>query len=62
MSTATGVWAMDDMLRWPAGGQFGSMRGWGHYHETYVLVGGEWRIQTTRLSRLRVDITPAGAE
>ena len=55
-TTATGVWAMEDLLRWPAGGPFGSMHGWGHYHETYTKEGGSWRIQTLALTRLRRDI------
>ena len=55
-TTATGIWAMEDLLRWPAGGPFGSMHGWGHYHETYTKEGGSWRIQTLALTRLRRDI------
>ncbi len=54
-TTATGVWAMEDVLRWPPGAPFGSMHGWGHYHETYVRLDGAWLIQTLRLTRLRVD-------
>ncbi len=53
---ATGIWAMEDMLRWPAGGPIVSMHGYGHYHETYEKVEGRWRIASTRLSRLRVDV------
>ena len=52
---ATGVWAMEDRLRWPEGGPLRTMHGWGHYHETYVKLAGGWRIKTLRLSRLRVD-------
>jgi hypothetical protein len=55
-TTATGIWAMEDLLRWPAGGPFGSMHGWGHYHETYTKEGGAWRIRTLALTRLRRDI------
>jgi hypothetical protein len=51
-STATGIWAMEDLLRWPDGTE---MNGFGHYHETYELVDGEWRIKTLVLTRLRVD-------
>src|SRR3954463_7455698 len=28
-TTATGVWAMEDMLRWPTGAE---LHGYGHYH------------------------------
>jgi SnoaL-like domain len=54
-TTATGVWAMEDVLRWPPGGPITDMRGWGHYHETYVKRDGGWLIQTLTLTRLRVD-------
>jgi hypothetical protein len=54
-TTATGVWAMEDLLRWPAGGPLASMHGWGHYHETYVKTADGWRIQTLTLTRLRQD-------
>jgi len=53
--TATGIWAMEDLLRWPEGGPLTAMHGWGHYHETYTLVDDRWAIQTLALTRLRVD-------
>ena len=57
-TTATGIWSMEDMLRWPDGQE---MHGYGHYHETYEKVGDGWRIRSTTLTRLRVDFTPAPA-
>ena len=51
-TTATGIWAMEDMLRWPNGQE---MHGYGHYHETYEKVGGAWKIKTETLTRLRRD-------
>jgi hypothetical protein len=53
-TTATGIWSMEDMLRWPEGHE---MHGYGHYHETYEKVGGAWRIKSSRLSRLRMDFS-----
>lgn len=53
-TTATGIWAMEDMLRWPDGTE---MHGYGHYHETYEKVNGEWHIATSSLHRLRTDFT-----
>jgi hypothetical protein len=53
---AQGIWAMIDRLRPTEPGLFHEMIGWGHYHETYEKVDGEWKIKTLRLSRLRVDI------
>lgn len=32
------------------------MHGDGHYHETYAKIGAAWKIQTIRLTRLRVDV------
>jgi hypothetical protein len=55
-TTATGVWAMEDMLRWPTGLE---LHGFGHYHETYEKVAGQWRISSTTLTRLRVDMKDA---
>jgi hypothetical protein len=51
-TTATAVWAMEDELWWPDGMH---MHGWGHYHETYTREDAGWRIQTLKLTRLRVD-------
>ena len=55
-TTATGIWAMEDVLRFP-GGQ--DMQAYGHYHETYEKRDGEWRIKSSRLTRLRTDFTPS---
>jgi uncharacterized protein (TIGR02246 family) len=53
-STATGIWAMEDRIQWSDGRE---LLGFGHYHETYEKTGGAWRIKTSRLTRLRMDIT-----
>lgn len=56
-TTATGIWAMEDKL-WAQEGSpvpFRVLHGFGHYHETYVRLNGQWRIKTIRLSRLRVE-------
>ena len=55
---ATGVWAMEDMLRWPDGTE---LHGYGHYHEVYAKVDGAWRIRSSTLTRLRMDFT-AGSQ
>lgn len=47
---------MADIIRAPEGAPFREMRGYGHYHETYRRIDGEWRIATLRLTRLAVDI------
>jgi uncharacterized protein (TIGR02246 family) len=53
-STATGVWALEDIIMWPDGT---CMRGYGHYHETYKQLEGEWKIESSTLTRLHVDLT-----
>jgi hypothetical protein len=55
-TTATGVWAIEDMLRWPDGSE---LHGYGHYHETYEKVGDGWRIASSTLTRLHTDVRAA---
>jgi hypothetical protein len=52
-STANGIWAMEDLLRFPDGTQ---LHGFGHYHETYEKHCDRWLIKSTRLTRLRTDV------
>lgn len=52
-STARGVWALNDIVRLGPGL---NLRGYGHYHETYVKVDGAWRIASSTLTRLREDL------
>jgi hypothetical protein len=52
-STASGVWAMQDVVRFFPGI---TMHGFGHYHETYEISDGSWRIKTSKLTRLREEI------
>lgn len=60
-TTATGVWAMEDMLRWDetTASPVRSVHGMGHYFEDYRRVDGEWKIASWKLTRLRVDVVPA---
>jgi len=55
-TTATGIWAMEDMLRFADGSE---LHGYGHYHETYQHIDGAWKIASSKLTRLRMDFTPA---
>lgn len=54
---ARGVWAMQDLLVVPDGSPlpFRRLRGFGHYHETYVRLHTGWAIESLRLSRLHVE-------
>jgi hypothetical protein len=52
-ATATGVWAMQDVVRFAPGV---TLHGFGHYHETYAKIDGQWHIATSKLTRLREEI------
>jgi hypothetical protein len=57
-TTATGLWPMEDHLWWRNGERDEFLHGYGHYHERYRKVGGQWLICYRKLTRLRVDMTP----
>jgi hypothetical protein len=52
-TTARGVWVLNDVVRLlpPL-----TLHGYGHYQETYEKSGGQWRIKTSKLTRLREDL------
>ena len=52
-STAHGVWALEDVVRFGPGV---NLRGYGHYTETYEKLDGAWRIKSSTLTRLREDV------
>ncbi len=54
-TTATGIWALHDLVIWPDGTR---LTGYGHYHETYEKVGDDWRIKSSTLTRLHTDLHP----
>jgi len=65
-TTASGVWAMEDLIWWPAAtpiawpaiGPVPHLHGYGHYHETYIKDDcGTWRIATVELTRIRRERT-----
>ncbi|MCG7380436.1 MULTISPECIES: nuclear transport factor 2 family protein [Paenibacillus] len=47
---------MEDWVTFPEGNENTSFHGFGHYHETFVKIDGEWYIQHTSLKRLRLDM------
>jgi uncharacterized protein (TIGR02246 family) len=51
-TTAHGIWALHDIVIFPNGVR---LDGHGHYHETYEKVAGEWRIKSSKLTRLHTD-------
>ena len=57
-TTATGVWALQDVIVWPNGMR---LQGYGHYHEAYEKADGRWRIASSTLTRLHVDMSGSEA-
>lgn len=57
-TTATGIWAMEDKIWWPEGSPVRFLHGYGHYHETYVLLDSGWHIATMQLTRLHQESQP----
>lgn len=60
-TTARGLWAMQDLLRFP-GYMTIDLVGYGHYHEEYSKASGRWQLSSYRLTRLRVDVTRSAPE
>ncbi|MGH3675287.1 MAG: nuclear transport factor 2 family protein [Mycobacterium sp.] len=52
-TTASGVWGLEDVVRFGLGV---NLRGYGHYRETYEKIDGQWRIKSSKLTRLREDV------
>lgn len=52
--TASGIWAMDDRIWFPAGGP--TLTGTGWYEEAYRRTADGWRIASMRLRRQRVEL------
>lgn len=57
-TTATGIWAMFDIVQSPRL----NFRGYGHYEEEYVKQDGTWRIKNLLLTRLHCDLVKESSE
>ncbi|MTD52476.1 nuclear transport factor 2 family protein [Amycolatopsis pithecellobii] len=53
---ARGIWAMEDLLVFPDSSPMARLHGFGHYHERYVRSREGWKIASTRLTRIRVEL------
>jgi uncharacterized protein (TIGR02246 family) len=53
-TTATAIWALEDLIIWPNGSR---MTGYGHYRDAYECTDGGWRITSSTLTRLHMEIT-----
>ena len=55
---ASAIWPMEDLVWVDAAGGgpiASSFHGYGHYHDRFRKVGGEWKIEQTRIARTRID-------
>jgi ketosteroid isomerase-like protein len=52
-TTATGTWALNDIVIWPNGVR---LDGYGHYQEDYEKGADGWRIKFSKLTRLHTDL------
>ncbi|MCV7357444.1 nuclear transport factor 2 family protein [Mycolicibacterium fluoranthenivorans] len=57
-TTASAIWAMEDLLLFPNGGE---LFGAGHYHETYEKRAGTWVITSLHLTRTILRFTAGSA-
>jgi hypothetical protein len=55
--TATAIWAMQDIVRIPSAHSMIVQQGYGHYHDSYAFVDGNWQIKSTHLTRLWLSIS-----
>jgi hypothetical protein len=53
--SAEGIWAFSDRFFYPPGWKYRRLTGYGHYHDTYLREADGWKLQTTRITRLRVE-------
>lgn len=56
-TTAKGIWYFTDRFFIPPGGPFTRLTGYGHYHDTYTKAADGWKLQTTRITRLWVEVS-----
>ena len=54
-TTATAIWAMEDVIRDPSGTSPFRLHGRGHYHDSYERLDRGWVIKRTAITRLLHD-------
>jgi len=52
---ARGIWAQAVYIEWPTDGDRNGMRAFGHCHEAYRRVDGDWKIAAHRQTTIRID-------
>jgi hypothetical protein len=58
-TTARAIWVQEDRVTWPDGHPNRMLHGHGHEHETYEKIEAAWRIKSTKLVRMKVDMVRA---
>jgi len=54
---ASAIWPMQDILRFGPDFPITEIHGYGHYHETFRKIDGQWLIQSNTISRIRIDVS-----
>lgn len=54
--SARGTWSFTDRFFLPEGSPFTRLTGYGFYHDTYIREAGAWKLATTRIERIRVEV------
>ena len=62
---AVGIWALEDNIFWPVErpNVFGAkrhFRGFGHYHDKYILTSTGWRLSEQLLTRVYMEVDEIG--
>ena len=55
-TTANVIWSMTDRLWFPPGEEFSLLTGYGYYHDTCEKVDGSWKLKTSTIKRIRVEV------
>jgi SnoaL-like domain len=54
---ARAIWTFTDRFFYPPGMKYSRFTGYGYYHETYDKMADGWKLKTTRITRLWVEVT-----
>ena len=55
--SAAAIWAFTDRFFYPPGMKYNRLTGYGYYHDSYSREASGWKLQTTRITRLWVEVS-----
>jgi SnoaL-like domain len=56
-TTASGIWALEDLVVFPEGGPLKKLHGYGYSYDTYERIDGKWLILSVKVTRLHVELS-----